>query len=420
MQGLVSLNLVRRAMKHAVQAQLEHNADQLQYLFSVHEQRYASGTPMPDGGRLLSKFYPFIKTIRFYSSDGKLLSSIGEAVTEEDLIQAGKEGFSMPRRAVERKNGKVFYFEIFPRLSRMRAEMPTLMWINAYFRHSLYIILISLPLALVFALYYANRVSRDTRNLAESLIRLSEGTGHVEFQAVRTIEHRKIADVGMSLQKQLKEKENRQIRRIQELTHDLKSPLAGLYTQLESVELGALELSEERFRHIYNELGYLNNLIDSMAEVYRLEDDHVSFSPEEIRVTLLFNLLLDRYRPLAADRGKEIRSRLQLVTIRADFDLILRAFGNLISNAVLHGSGRIILISLTETEGNTVFEVINDGHIPEEDLPHILTRYWSKNRNGSGLGLSISDLIARKHGGSLSVRNLEDHKVSFSLSFPQL
>jgi signal transduction histidine kinase len=416
-QSFIILKFVRHAVNQIISIELEQSADQLSILFDLHEHMISTSDKKMDGELFLSQFFPQVQSIRIYDDNGVYQHTIGkEPIVDEEVL---RQRYKIPYRTVQQNNGEIFHFEILPFSRFQDVQRPVLKKMNSFIKYSIYMISISIPLAMAFAIFFAARIAEDSKNISASLIRLSKGERKVDFPEGKSLESHEISMAARQLQDQIVEKEKRQIRRIQELTHDLKSPLAGLYTQLESVELGALELSRERFSHFYSELGFLNSLIDNMAEVYRLVDDNVFYSPQEIRSTQLVNTLIDRFSPIAEEAGKILITDIKVSVFTADFNLMLRAVGNLISNAIQHGRGEEISFKIYVENDQVKFDLINNGHISEDELPHVLTRYWSKGRNGSGLGLPIAELIARKHNGNLKVQNLEEEDVLFSLSIPQ-
>lgn len=417
-QSLIIIKFARQAVNQVVSHELEQSADQLSLLFDLHKELISTSDRKIDGKLLLSQFFPQVQSIKIFDDNGVHIHTLGnELIVDEAGL---RKRFTIPYRTVQRSNGDIFHFELFPVSIPDDLERPVMKRMNSLIKYSIYMIAISFPLAMLFAIFFAARVAEDSKNISASLIRLSKGERNVEFPEGKSLESNQISKSARQLQDQIVEKEKRQIRRIQELTHDLKSPLAGLYTQLESVELGALELSDERFSHLYGELGFLNNLIDNMAEVYRLEDDNIFYSPQEIRVTQLVKTLLDRFGTIAEDAGKQISTKIQISTFTADFNLMIRAIGNLMSNAIIHGCGKEITLFIMKENEIVKINLINEGHIPEQELPHILTRYWSNGGKGSGLGLPIAELIAKKHKGNLVVQNLDGQRVLFSLSIPQM
>jgi len=232
-----------------------------------------------------------------------------------------------------------------------------------------------------------------------------------------------IAEASARLREKLLKKEEMLNQRLQDLTHDLKSPLTGLYCQIETLELIAPEPKDEMFHHIYNELGYLNHMVEDMSELSKLEKNRNPVNRQILRTEELAESLTGRFTPIAESGGIMISTDVSPLELSGDPVLLERAVGNLMHNAILHGSGPAVSLRIKpEEEGSGVtVEVENDGQIPEEDLPRIFNRYWRLNRNGqgSGLGLNIASVVIRKHGGELKVKNCSGNRVLFSFTIPQ-
>ena len=96
----------------------------------------------------------------------------------------------------------------------------------------------------------------------------------------------------------------------------------------------------------------------------------------------------------------------------ADGLLLREALTNLIDNAFIHaGSGLSeIAVTLEDADGVLALTVKNDGKpVSSENIPGILARFGqAEPGQGSGLGLSIADAVARRHEGVLTVPPLPD------------
>ena len=121
--------------------------------------------------------------------------------------------------------------------------------------------------------------------------------------------------------------------------------------------------------------------------------------------------------------------------IQSDIDEDIRVVGNqvqltqlisiLLDNAVRHGAGSEIELSLKRQGHFAVFNIANDGdEIPPEKLEHLFDRFYrvDEARNSEshhyGLGLSIAKVVSEKHGGNISV-SCKEGKFRFTVSVPE-
>jgi signal transduction histidine kinase len=135
----------------------------------------------------------------------------------------------------------------------------------------------------------------------------------------------------------------------------------------------------------------------------------------------LINQLLDEFYPSFTDNQLEYEftSSHSTAVIKADGDLLARAFANLISNAIKYGrDGKKVLFKLNKNEEGITATVINFGEIiPERDLEQIFQRFFrvessrSSETGGSGLGLAIAQSVILMHGGTISAKSDENGTV---------
>ena len=112
--------------------------------------------------------------------------------------------------------------------------------------------------------------------------------------------------------------------------------------------------------------------------------------------------------------------------VRADGAQLVRAYENLISNAIRYGS-RAKDRHCRPRDGNQVsISFTNYGDpIPERDLPFIFDRFYrveasrSKQTGGTGLGLAITKSIVEVQGGEIRVRS-DRHRTTFETRFPKV
>ncbi len=202
---------------------------------------------------------------------------------------------------------------------------------------------------------------------------------------------------------------------LRDLSHDLRTPLSGLKSQLEAMADGVLEPSPERFRRHLLEIDRLENLAASIGELTAIE---MRDNPErtEINTERFIEMLVSPFEIEIQRKSILLESLIEKKTFSGDEPLLLRGLGNIISNAVKYiEDGSHIWIRVSETSDNeksiTLIEIANDGPgIPPEQRELIFTRLYrgesGRSTPGSGLGLSITREIVNLHGGEIRVEPL--------------
>src|SRR5699024_6883519 len=107
--------------------------------------------------------------------------------------------------------------------------------------------------------------------------------------------------------------------------------------------------------------------------------------------------------------------------IISDESAVKRVIENLVSNAITHSDGNII-ISLEEKDSKAILNVINDTHtLTEDDVGSMFDRFYmadqSRLGNSTGLGLSIVKSIMEKMNGKI-ISRLSDGQLSIVCEWP--
>lgn len=219
-----------------------------------------------------------------------------------------------------------------------------------------------------------------------------------------------------------------------QISHDLRTPLAGLQGYLETLHLKgkALEDSQrEQFIDIaIQQTHRLSKLIDNLFQLARLESNEVKLSKEAFNLCELINDIIQQTQVLA--EGKSITVKFatdnDMINVIADIGKIERVIVNLLENAIHYtpAQGKITVELRSDFAANTVTVNINDTGIgiATEDMPHIFDPYFrakhtaNKYQQGSGLGLAISQRLLQLHDSELMISSKVDEGTCASFTLP--
>jgi len=195
-----------------------------------------------------------------------------------------------------------------------------------------------------------------------------------------------------------------QRRLVADASHELRTPVTSIRTNIEILERVDELPPEERSRLVSDvvvQLEELSELINDLIELAR-EDEHID-SREEVRFDVLVSEAIERARLHAPKARFEVA--LDPTVVTGVPSRLGRAVNNMLDNAVkFAGTDQPIEVRLHGGE----LEVRDHGPgIDAEDLPHIFDRFFRGARSralpGSGLGLAIVRQVAELHAGSVSV-----------------
>jgi signal transduction histidine kinase len=158
----------------------------------------------------------------------------------------------------------------------------------------------------------------------------------------------------------------------------------------------------------------METLISDLLDVTRLEAGRLAVHHELVPANELVKGAIAMLKPLAAEKGIEIRTSLakDAGEVMADESRIHQVLSNLIGNALkFTPPGGRVTVHTRAREDRVEFCVEDTGPgFPADQLPHIFQRYWQSRRterHGAGLGLPIAKGIITAHGGSIHAESGE-------------
>ena len=222
----------------------------------------------------------------------------------------------------------------------------------------------------------------------------------------------------------LKEDVDRQKRLIRDISHELKTPVTTVKGYLENIEALADErqILKKYCKIAVDECDDIDNLIEEMLEMSRLESQGYVCDTEKISVALIEENINGKLAAEFSDYRFSIA--LEEAQVVCNLVLITRAVMNYVKNAVKYGDGKsVIEITGKNIENAYVFAVSNTGKaISDKEKENIWDLFYkndkSRQRNEShGIGLSMVRQIAVLHNGSVNLESKEGKNI-FSIEIP--
>jgi signal transduction histidine kinase len=199
------------------------------------------------------------------------------------------------------------------------------------------------------------------------------------------------------------------------VSHDLRTPLAGLRAMAEALEDGLAADPPRYHKQIRSEADRLAAMVDDLFELSRIHSGALRLHSELIALGDLVSDVLASTEALARERGVWLDGRASgPLAVRADPRELSRALTNLLANAIRYTppGGRVYVEA--RLEGSDALLTVADGcgGIPESDLPRVFDLAWRGTDarspapgSGAGLGLAIVRGVAEAHQGSVRVVN---------------
>jgi len=200
-------------------------------------------------------------------------------------------------------------------------------------------------------------------------------------------------------------------RLIQDVSHELRSPLTRLGLAVRLARNGDREAAMGRIKR---EVDRLSALVDELLRLNSAEEDPLARHRDEVALDALLAELVDACAVEAEAKGCRLELRAGATAVAAgDRELLRRAVENVLRNAVRHApEGTTVDVSLRAEAGVATVEVRDRGEgVPDAALGDIFRPFFrieddrSRASGGVGLGLAIARRAVALHGGSIAAAN---------------
>jgi signal transduction histidine kinase len=199
------------------------------------------------------------------------------------------------------------------------------------------------------------------------------------------------------------------------ISHDLRTPLAGLRAMAEALEDKVAADPDRYLRQIRTEVERLDGMVGDLFELSRIHAGTLPLAPARISLYDLVGDALAGAEPLAREHGVTlVGDGVEPVPVEVDGKEMSRVLGNLLINAIRRTpADGTVAVAAERVAEDTVMLSVTDGcgGIPEEDLPRVFDTGWRGTDSrtppaGAGLGLAIVRGIVEAHQGRAVVRNI--------------
>ena len=199
------------------------------------------------------------------------------------------------------------------------------------------------------------------------------------------------------------------------VTHELKSPLAAIKLQLQT--LSARSLDEDKKQLIYSralsDTDRLEKLVENLLLVNKVESEKLPLTKEPINLSKLLLEILDTTYSSQINAGKLIVDSEQNIILNMDSMAFQSIVLNLVENAIKYAGESKVEVSLEVLKDNTIqLEVRDYGDgIPDSEKEKIFERFYRlgneevRKTKGTGIGLYLVKLLVENHDGRISVEN---------------
>lgn len=274
-------------------------------------------------------------------------------------------------------------------------------------------LLIALTCALAVTGYLTTRLQRPLGDLTEAAEHMSAGQ-----YATRV----RIGDAGPELNslgaafnamaERLETVEDTRRRLLSDLGHEMRTPVATLGAYLDGLEDGVVAWGSEAAEVMRQQTERLRRLAEDIQDVSRAEEGRLDLEPQVTAAGDVLRSAAQSNAALFADQDVALRveSTDPALMVSVDPERFAQVLANLLNNARRHTpAGGTVTLAAARVADGVAFTVHDTGDgMTAEQLQHVFERFYrgdharDRERQGSGIGLTISRAIVTAHGGTLT------------------
>ena len=278
--------------------------------------------------------------------------------------------------------------------------------------------------------WVARSVSRPVDAMRKATQRMAAGEFHTRVEQRWSNAHDELGQLsrdfnGMAERLEVLVTHDRRV--LQDLSHELRSPLARLHVLLDLVQHSTNpETAVAHYAQAETEIARMDRMTSEMLALSRLEGGLPGMEREPVDLTHLVDERVQAAQVDAAARAVQliVHHDPAAVIVHGSGILIERAFDNLIANAIKFSPAQAkVDVSVTRDGHNAIVNVRDHGPgVPEDELPLLFRPFYrgsnAVHADGHGLGLAIVQRVVQVHGGDVSAQNVTNAGLSLTMRLP--
>ena len=269
-------------------------------------------------------------------------------------------------------------------------------------------------------------IFRPIEQINEATKKVALGEYDIELETKREDEIGELTNNFNKMTRGLKSTENLQKEFINNVSHEIKTPVSSIEGFAKFLKDKNLtdEEREEYANIIIEEAKRLENLTGKILKLSKLNNQEIITNKQEIEVAEQIRKAISLLEPKWSKKDIKINVSLEEKIFLGDEDLIFQVWVNIIDNAIkFSNEGENIDIKVYEKDSNINVEIKDHGiGMKEEELEKVYDRFYqidrSHSKEGSGLGLAIVKRIVELSEGKIEIKSKENKGTTVTVKLP--
>lgn len=269
-------------------------------------------------------------------------------------------------------------------------------------------------------------IFRPIEQINEATKKVALGEYDIELESKREDEIGELTNNFNKMTRGLKSTENLQKEFINNVSHEIKTPVSSIEGFAKFLKDKNLtdEEREEYTNIIIEEAKRLENLTGKILKLSKLNNQEVITNKQEIDIAEQIRRAISLLEPKWSKKDIKINVSLDEKVFLGDEDLIYQVWVNIIDNAIkFSNEGGSIDIKVYEKDKNIIVEIKDHGiGMKEEELEKVYDRFYqidkSHSKEGSGLGLAIVKRIVELSEGKIEIKSKENKGTTVTVKLP--
>jgi len=405
---------------------------------------------LPDGEQFLAHFEEAGRIsgyqVALYDEAGSLLYSYPDSVQaapfiSDDILISLQAREELPLLSDDEDSEKLVshiyvvdssnptrYIRVSQFKDRIYAPIKTIRWIIYYG------MFISIALVIVVSIWIARYLTKPITHIKNAAQDIVDGDMDRQIDLDRNDEFGKLATSLNQMAGKLREDTERiklfaekQRQFFADITHEIRNPLHTISGSLEMLEMDGLPKEKRKKYHANakKQVERISRLFKDLVTLQRYDSDESFIEKKEFDLSEIGTHMAEWYEEKAAAKGINLQVSTHSCKAMGDPGKIEQVVDNLVSNAVKYTNGGSIKVDYYLNGEQVVVEVVDTGiGISEEHLDRLFDRFYrtdkarSRDKGGTGLGLSVVKSILMAHGSDINVESKVGEGSVFRFHLP--